>query len=92
MSGTVNDKKILSVCCLTLAAFIDHKLVFDQFSKDLIAAAVFEAGDGSQKAHRNDLVVLHAHLYLFKGNICQENDVITAQKTQTKDRELYNCY
>ena len=54
-------------CCvffLTLSAFIDDKFVFDKFSEDLVAAAVFEAGDGGQETHWNDLMVLHAHLNL----------------------------
>lgn len=55
------------MCFLTLGAFIDHKFVFDKLSEDLVAAAVFEASDGGQETHRNNLMVLHPHFNLHEG-------------------------
>lgn len=50
---------------LTLGALIDHKFVLDQFSEDLVASSVLEAGDGGQETHWDNLVVLHSHFNLW---------------------------
>lgn len=55
------------MCFLTLVAFIGHKFVFDKLSEDLVAAAVFEASDGGQETHWDNLMVLHPHLNLCDG-------------------------
>lgn len=49
---------------LTLGAFIGHKFMFDELSEDFVAATMSEAGDGRQKTHRNNLMVLHPHFNL----------------------------
>lgn len=54
---------------LTLGTLIDHKFVFDKLSEDLVAATVFKAGNGRDKTHRNNLMVLHPHLDLHEGEI-----------------------
>ena len=63
-------------CILTLAAFIDHKLVFDELSEDLVAAAVFEAGDAGQEADWHNLMVLHPHFNLWEGMFTGGNVII----------------
>lgn len=39
--------------------------MLDKFSEDFVAASVFQAGDGGQKTHWNNLMVLHPHFNLF---------------------------
>lgn len=38
--------------------------MFDELSEDLVAAAVFEAGDAGQEADWHNLMVLHPHFNL----------------------------
>lgn len=38
--------------------------MFDELSEDFVAATMSEAGDGRQKTHRNNLMVLHPHFNL----------------------------
>lgn len=57
----------MSVCFLTLGAFVDHEFVLDELSEDLVAAAVFEASDGGQETHWDNLMVLHPHFNLREG-------------------------
>lgn len=52
------------MCFLTLGTFIDDEFVFDKLPEDLVAATVFEAGNGGEETHWNNLMVLHPHLNL----------------------------
>lgn len=59
------NKCLLWKVFLTFGSFINHQFVFDEFSEDFVAASVFEAGDGGEQAHWNNLMVLHPHFNLF---------------------------
>lgn len=54
---------------LTFAAFVNHKFVFYEFSEDLVAAAMFEAGNGRKKTHWDNFMVFHPHLNLWEKNL-----------------------
>lgn len=55
-------RSIISV--LTLSTLVGHYFVFDELSKDLVAASVTQAGDGGYEADWNYLMVFHPHLNL----------------------------
>lgn len=64
---------------LTFGAFINHQFVFDEFSEDFVAAAVFEASDGGEKTHWNNLMVLHAHFNLFCDTCTRTQSLISGK-------------
>ena len=49
---------------LTFSVLVSHQFVLDQLSQNLVAAPVFQAGDGRQQIHWDDLMVLQPHLNL----------------------------
>lgn len=71
------------MCFLTLGALIGHKFVLDKLPEDLVAATVFKAGNGSDKTHWNNLMVLHPHLDLCDGEI-HMNMIMRAEKRAVK--------
>ena len=54
---------------LTLCVFIGQKFVLHQFPQDLVAASVFQAGDGGQQTDGDDLMVFHPHLHLSQQQV-----------------------
>lgn len=50
--------------------------MFDELSKDLVAAAMLEASYGGQEAYWNYLMVLHPHFNLCERKFMGRNKVI----------------
>ena len=48
---------------VVLAVVVMHELVLEQVSDELERASVLQARDGVDELHRDELVVLHAHLH-----------------------------
>lgn len=48
----------------TFAAFIGQQFVFDQLPQNLVASSMFETGNGRNKTHWDNFVILHAHFHL----------------------------
>lgn len=65
------------MCFLTFGAFIDYEFVFHKFSENLVAATMFQASNGGEKTHWNNLVVLHPHLNLCKEKVTERNNTVT---------------
>lgn len=62
-----------------------------KFSKDFVAASVFEAGDGGEETHWNNLMVLHSHFHLFSVT-CRRRSELISVKLGTWMKFQYQCF